>query len=152
MSRSTQPSTATEPLEAVIASLDGMGVDAVRETWRTLIGEPPLVRAGDLLRRALADELQVRAHGGDPDIQKRLNLMASRHKPGHRPLVDGASYRKGAILTRDWNGQRHELEVVAGGFLWNGEAHASLSSIARAITGVRWNGPRFFGLRQEARA
>jgi hypothetical protein len=152
MTQSIGLKASAEPLEAIIASLEGMSLEALRETWRALIGEPPALRGANLVRRALADELQHRAFGGDADLQKRLNLMASRHKPGHKPLLDGASYRKGAVLTRDWNGQRHEVEVVDGGFIWNGKRHGSLSSIARAITGVRWNGPRFFGLRQEARA
>ena len=134
-------------LKALIASLDGMGVEALRETWRGLIGEPPPVRAGDILRRALADDLQTRLHGRDSDLQKRLNLMASRHKPGRKPGLEAARYRKGAVITRDWNGERHTVMVVEGGFVWKGETYASLSAIARAITGTRWNGPRFFGLR-----
>src|SRR5215211_6661619 len=48
---------------------------------------------------------------------------------------------------RSWGGQTHQVVVTAGGFLWNGAVHASLSEIARLITGTRWNGPRFFGLR-----
>lgn len=140
-------STPTTELKTLIASLDAMGVDALRETWRSLIGDPPPVRAGDILRRALADELQARNHGRDAELQKLLNLMASRHKPGRKPGLEAARYRKGAVITRDWNGERHTVMVVDGGFVWRGETHASLSAIARAITGTRWNGPRFFGLR-----
>jgi hypothetical protein len=52
----------------------------------------------------------------------------------------------GARLIREWNGTTHVVDVVDGGYLWNGEQHRSLSAIARAITGTRWSGPRFFGI------
>ena len=53
------------------------------------------------------------------------------------------------ILVREWQGTTHHVTVVADGFIWNGRTHSSLSGIARAITGTKWNGPRFFGLREE---
>jgi Protein of unknown function (DUF2924) len=57
--------------------------------------------------------------------------------------------RAGTILVREWQGTTHHVTVTVTdeGFLWNGKPHRSLSSIARAITGAQWNGPRFFGLR-----
>ena len=69
-------------------------------------------------------------------------------RPGRRPTTPSATYRRGSVLTKVWQGEHHRVEVLEAGFLWNGEHHASLSSIARKITGVRWNGPRFFGLRE----
>ena len=56
--------------------------------------------------------------------------------------------RAGTILMREWHGITHHVTVTEDGFLWNGKPHRSLSSIARAITGTAWNGPRFFGLRE----
>ena len=56
--------------------------------------------------------------------------------------------RTGTILVREWRGTTHHVTVVDDGFLWNGKTHRSLSSIARAITGTNWNGPRFFGMRE----
>jgi hypothetical protein len=56
--------------------------------------------------------------------------------------------RPGTILVREWQGTTHHVTVVADGFIWNGGSHSSLSGIARAITGTKWNGPRFFGLRE----
>jgi Protein of unknown function (DUF2924) len=56
--------------------------------------------------------------------------------------------RAGTILIREWHGITHHVTVTEDGFLWNGKPHRSLSSIARAITGTAWNGPRFFGLRE----
>jgi len=55
--------------------------------------------------------------------------------------------KAGTILSREWNGAMHRVTAVDGGFLWNGNKYDSLSAIALAITGTRWNGPRFFGLR-----
>jgi hypothetical protein len=56
--------------------------------------------------------------------------------------------RRGTILVREWQGTTHQVAVGDDGFLWNGRTYRSLSSIARAITGTNWNGPRFFGMRE----
>jgi len=53
----------------------------------------------------------------------------------------------GALLIREFGGEMHRVTVVAGGFSWKGATYTSLSEVARTITGTRWNGPRFFGLR-----
>ena len=55
----------------------------------------------------------------------------------------------GTVLTREWNGRNHRVMLVAEGFAWGGRTYHSLSSIAFAITGTKWNGPRFFGLRDK---
>ena len=55
----------------------------------------------------------------------------------------------GTVLVREWNRRSHRVMVVAGGFAWNGQTYDSLTKIAFAITGTRWNGPRFFGLRDK---
>jgi hypothetical protein len=55
--------------------------------------------------------------------------------------------RPGILLTREWNGHLQRIMVLADGFSWNGKTYRSLSKVAFAITGARWNGPRFFGLR-----
>jgi len=60
-----------------------------------------------------------------------------------------ADVRPGTILAREWNGRMHRVAVLAEGFAWNGKIYPSLSKIAHAITGTRWNGPRFFGLRDK---
>jgi hypothetical protein len=140
-----------EDLETFIGSLAGAGVDQLRNIWRQRFGDPPPVRAGDVLRRALAERLQEEALGQDGELKRRLAQMAARHKPGRKPRPVIAAYKAGSRLNREWNGVRHEVDVAEGGFVWNGERHTSLSSIARKITGVRWNGPRFFGLRDEVK-
>jgi hypothetical protein len=57
----------------------------------------------------------------------------------------------GARITREWRGEAHAVEVTSRGYVWRGAPYASLSAIAREITGTRWNGPRFFGLRAPSR-
>jgi hypothetical protein len=71
---------------------------------------------------------------------------AARDDPG----VASPALKPGGRLIREWNGVTHVVDVVDGGFLWNGQRYASLSPIARAITGARWSGPRFFGLKRSA--
>lgn len=139
-----------EKIEDLLPALEGMGVDQLRAQWRLRFGEPPLVRSGDLLRRALAERLQEVAFGLDPELEQRLKAIAARLKPGQKPAIATARYKPGAVLEKTWEGVTHKVEVVEGGFVWNGEWHQSLSAIARRITGVRWNGPRFFGLRSGA--
>ena len=57
---------------------------------------------------------------------------------------------EGTVISREWKGLRHEVEIAEGGFVYRGERWKILSEIAREITGTRWNGPRFFGLREAA--
>ncbi len=64
----------------------------------------------------------------------------------HGRRKESPRLQPGARLIREWNGVSHVVEVVEAGFIWNGDRHRSLSAIARAITGARWSGPRFFGL------
>jgi hypothetical protein len=56
--------------------------------------------------------------------------------------------RPGTVLGREWQGEMHRVVVLADGFSWNGKTYPSLSKVVRAITGTRWNGPKFFGLRK----
>ena len=83
------------------------------------------------------------AHSGTTVDAARLTAEFDRRRIELKP---------GTILTRAWNGQLHRVMVVDAGFAWNGKTHHSLSKIAFAITGSKWNGPRFFGLRQEKRS
>ena len=66
-----------------------------------------------------------------------------------RPVARPAELRPGTVLGREWNGRMHRVAVLAEGFAWNGKSYPSLSKVALAITGTRWNGPKFFGLRDK---
>jgi hypothetical protein len=95
------------------------------------------------LEKALAYEIQCAAFGGLSGAAKRALRAAAASKDGStgpRPLSPGAR------LIREWNGVVHEVDVSGDGYVWRGERYRSLTAIARAITGTKWSGPRFFGL------
>ena len=144
------------------APLDG---DLIRRRWRSLIGRhPPKTLSHVLMDRILAWREQV-AEGGDISSRSRAILAAAlagkttgAEKDGqvqdneneqdheHASPRPRAPLRVGTALIREHAGVLHRVTVVAEGFEWDGRIYASLSAVARAITGVRWNGRRFFAL------
>lgn len=135
-------------LQDAVSALDDMKIDALREAWRRyLASEPPKLRAADLLRRLLAEKLQEQALGCDLELQQQLAVLVQGYFRGERIKSGRATFRPGTILQRDYDGQRYVVEALDQGFRYNGQIWANLSQIAREITGTRWNGPRFFGLR-----
>lgn len=127
-------------IEASVAALERASLEQLRETWRRRYGAPPRLRSSLLLRHALAWRIQAETLGGlDPQTRKLLRDM----RPPSEPVVP-----PGTIITREWRGQHHRVEATSDGFLYLGKGWKSLSEVARAITGTRWNGPRFFGLRE----
>lgn len=128
-------------LEIEVAALERLDLFALREQWTALFGPPPRFRSVELFRLMLAWRLQASAAGG-LDAHTKKMLRASG------PVVaEGQELGIGATLTRQWQGENVTVEVVEGGFRWNGQTFRSLSGAATAITGSRWNGPKFFGLR-----
>ena len=135
-----------EAIEAEIDRVRSLGVDALRILWHTTFrSSPPPAFSKDILGRFLCWHIQEQAFGGlDPKTAKHLDGLAR----GGRSRADGSRRLKpGTVLLREYQGERHTVTVVANGYVWREAAYASLSSIARAITGTAWNGPRFFGLR-----
>jgi hypothetical protein len=138
-----QQRTEAAAIEAEIAHLRSLALDALRRRWRAVFGRTPPARLGrDLLGRMIAWRLQERAFGGlDRESLRFLDSLA-RHGGSPRRRL-----KPGTVLIRDYHGQRHTVTVAADGFNWQGATYASLSAIARAITGTAWSGPRFFALR-----
>jgi phosphatidylserine/phosphatidylglycerophosphate/cardiolipin synthase-like enzyme len=105
------------------------------------------------LFRVLAYRLQVDRLGDlDGESRRLLDGSETPEDAGKRAVDPNrltADVRPGTKLAREWNGRMHRVAVLADGFAWNGKTYASLSKIALAITGTRWNGPRFFGLRDK---
>ena len=133
-----------ESINNEVRALASLDLDTLRGEWRLRYGAPPKLRSPDFLRRMLAWRIQVAAFGGlDAETRRRL-----RREPAARPLAPAP--RAGTRLAREWQGVTHEVEVVTDGFVYGGRQFASLSEVARTITGARWNGPRFFGLRKDA--
>lgn len=129
-------------IEDSIRVIEQLDLDGLRSEWARHYGAPPALRSVTILRLMLAWRLQADAHGGlDCDTRRALA------KKG-RIKAEGLELGVGARLTRQWQGRTHEVIVEADGFRWEGRTHRSLSAVATAIAGSRWNGPRFFGLRE----
>jgi len=128
-------------ITAEVRALAALDLAGLRNEWRRRYGAPPRMRSKDLLARLLAWRIQADAFGGLDAVTLRL-LKSERAAP---PAVDLAP---GTRLAREWQGRRHEVEVLERGFRHDGRIYGSLSEVARAITGTRWNGLRFFGLRE----
>jgi hypothetical protein len=130
-----------------IIDIEAMERPALTAAWSDVFSTPvPKRLSSPFLRRFLAFEVQARQFGGLPKgFVERLG-RADAEKPEAR----SPTLRPGGRLIREWNGTTHVVDVIEGGFVWDGQRHTSLSAIARAITGARWSGPRFFGLKKSA--
>ncbi len=95
-----------------------------------------------LLARGIAYEMQVQQRGGLAPAEKRALAAIARGKGNPNP----GAIKAGTRLYRSWRGVTQEILVLESGYSWRGKSYASLSEVARAITGTRWSGPRFFGL------
>ncbi|BDW86471.1 DUF2924 domain-containing protein [Roseicyclus marinus] len=147
--------TTDEPILARLAALKAMSVNELKAEWQALYDAPAPNNSRTFLESRLAYRIQELTYGG-PDRQTRrlLDLLADE--------VEGTLTRKAQIadprnpvvgtkLIREWNGVAHTVTVLREGFDWDGRRYKSLSAVARAITGTRWNGYRFFGLRAATR-
>ena len=140
-----------------IARLRDLDVQGLRSLWESRYGGiVPAHLPRHLLFRLLAYGLQAEYLGDlDPDSKRVLDRSDSPEDASKR-AADAArattSLRPGTMLGREWKGAMHRVAVLAEGFAWNGVTYPSLSKVAFAITGTRWNGPRFFGLRDRTAA
>lgn len=141
-------------LDIEIARLRGLDVGALQSCWRTVFGRrAPAHLPRHLLFRLLAYRAQADLLGDlDSESQRLLDRSKSPEKAGQRAARRRmGELRPGTMLAREWNGEMQRVAVLAQGFAWRGETYPSLTKVAFAITGTRWNGPRFFGLRDKAK-
>lgn len=118
-----------------------MELEALRLLWGKRYGAPPTLRSVPLLRLMLAWRIQADAFGGfDADTRKALARTGTVE-------IEGRHLGVGARLSRTWKGRPVEVVVEEDGFRCEGQVFPSLSAAATAIAGSKWNGPRFFGLR-----
>ena len=119
------------------------------ERWVALyIAPPPKGLGRHLLVYAIGYEMQVKRYGGLKTASaRRLQKLSDPAANGGQSITSTPpNLQPGTRLVREWNGHTYVVDVVDGGFLWKGNRHRSFSAIARAITGARWSGPRFFGV------
>jgi Protein of unknown function (DUF2924) len=142
-----------DALTAEIMGLSKASIEDLRESWKTLYGKEPSGHIGrSFLIRAIAYRLQEKTFGGlKPSTRRLLARVAEETAAGRSPK--SPSVRKaetGTILVREWHGAAHRVTVLREGVSFKGKRYRSLSEVAREITGSRWSGPRFFGIRLPA--
>ncbi|MEE1656749.1 DUF2924 domain-containing protein [Microvirga sp. CF3062] len=142
-----------QEVESELAVLVSVDIHELRVRWRRLFRtKAPEHLSRALLVRILSYRLQAVAYGDlDRESLRFLDRIARQHAAGSDkpvpPVAETLSLKPGTVLIREYDGVLHQATVTGDGFAWNGTSYRSLSEVARAITGTRWNGPRFFGLR-----
>ena len=138
-----------------IQGLDRLSRGELRSLWtQEFRDRPPATLGRDILALGIAYARQERHQGGltKPVVRElaRLFEQTLRYDRTEKPAAASTPSlpRSGTVLVREWLGTTHHVTIVNEGFLWNGSAYRSLSGVARAITGTKWNGPRFFGMRE----
>lgn len=138
-------------LQAKLDALEGMSAIELRSEWCRTFSDPPPKLPPPLLRRLLAQKLQERRYGGLPAMTRReLERVAAGEAPTNVRSFGKRLMKPGTRLRREWQGRLIEVLVADEGFYWEERRYRSLSEIARQVTGVRWSGPRFFGLNANA--
>jgi hypothetical protein len=143
-------SRAEGELSHEIAALFDLSVGELKNRWRSIYGtEPPPRSSRKLLVSAIAYRLQERALGGLKPSVHRLLERASEDASSRRILRTRPITRAsvGTVLIRDWQGRSQQVTVLERGVLYRKKNYRSLSQVARVITGCKWSGPLFFGLR-----
>lgn len=133
-------------VESELTAIEEMALEELRVAWRRLFKTTPPKASAGLLRLALAHSIQSKAFGGvSKAMERQLRELASG-KSQSGPIA-------GTRLVRSWKGKAHIVTITDDHHVhWNGKDWSSLSEVARAITGTRWSGPAFFGLKTRKRA
>jgi hypothetical protein len=154
--RNGRTSTKTS-VENEIAHLRGLDLKGLRSRWQSVFQRAaPAHLTRHLLFAVIAYRLQA-DRLGDLDHQTKQVLdrtVAKETRPAMSARLasfdqKGAELSPGTVLVREWDRRSQRVMVMADGFAWNGQTYDSLSKVAFAITGTKWNGPRFFGLRDK---
>jgi hypothetical protein len=151
--QTTRPARSADPaVEAELDRLAVMPIAQLRVRYREVFrADAPKAFGPDLLRRSIAHRIQEKAYGGlSRSTQRLLDQMmkAFSAKPNGK-IVLPRRIKPGSVLVREWKGRSHRVMVLAEGFAYDGDTYSNLSEIAGRITGTKWNGPRFFGLRSK---
>lgn len=149
--RELAPTGAHDPDQAIVAEIESLadfGVDRLRDIWQRRFRAPvPKIQSADILRRLIAWKIQVEAYGDlDDETKRQLRLLKRLQAKGQSLSPPAPGPKAGTVLVREWRGVEHRVLVLDQGFEHQDARYQSLSEVARAITGTRWSGPRFFGL------
>jgi hypothetical protein len=140
-------------IEAELHQLTRMPIAQLRLRYAQVFrNDPPKAFGPDLLRRSIAHRIQEKVYGGlSRAAQRLLDQMSKAYaaKPNGK-IVLPRRIKPGSVLVREWKGKSHRVMVLAKGFAYDSKTYSNLSEIAVLITGTRWNGPRFFGLRSKS--
>jgi hypothetical protein len=142
-----------ENVESAIDQLQKLDLDGLQLRWRAQFGRAAPALSKHLLLRLLAYRLQAQAFGDlTPATRRLLDDLARKNSRREVavPVPGQGQLMAGTMLIREHEGKQHHVMVTDGRFVWNGKTYPSLSKVAHAITGTKWNGPRFFGLRDKA--
>src|SRR5215469_6033506 len=126
----------------------------LKERWRTIYGSEAPRRIGrDLLVRSLAYRIQEKALGGLKPSTRRLLAKVAADASANRSIevAPKPDLKPGTVLLREWHGAQHQVIVRDDGIVFRGRPYKSLSEVAYRITGTKWSGPRFFGLKSNRR-
>jgi Protein of unknown function (DUF2924) len=138
-------------LAGEIAALPDATSADLKERWRALYrSEPPRRISRDLLVRALAYRIQEKALGGLKPSTRRLLTKVAADASARRSIEvrpEPTTLKPGTVLLREWHGTQHQVVVRENGIVFKGKQYKSLSQVAYRITGTKWSGPAFFGLR-----
>ena len=142
-------------LAAQIAALHDLSTAELCAEFERLNGKKPRYRSPAWLRKRIAYQLQVAAHGGlsAPARAEVERLGADLRLPDAPPRHGderGAQPRPGCVLRRMWHGKEIRAQITNDGVIYEGELFASLSAVAKHVTGQHWSGPRFFNLTSRA--
>ncbi|MGO9450812.1 MAG: DUF2924 domain-containing protein [Candidatus Binataceae bacterium] len=145
--------TDSDQLQRELGVLSALSVKQLKDRWRSVYGaEPPPRIHRELLTRALAYRLQERALGGlKPSTRRLLERIGEGRSLSQVMRVAVHQTTPGTVLVREWQGTSHRVTVRDDGVIYRGRRYQSLSEVARVITGARWSGPLFFGLKQRAK-
>lgn len=138
-------------LAAALDAISSLGPEELDAQWKALYGsDPPDRLRRALMIQALAYRLQEQALGGlKPATRRLLHSVAGGAETRRRTVVESKRHVKaGAVLIREWHGTKHQVTALKDGFMFRGKRFQSLSKIAGEITGTRWSGPLFFGLKK----
>jgi hypothetical protein len=139
-------------LDAQLAALSAMSPATVRAAWREAYRTAPPDITPELMARAVAARLQERRHGGLPSsVAREIARLTTRlRKTDDVVAIHDVRLKPGTRLVRGWHGRTVNVLVTADGFEFDGRQYSSLTRIAHEVTGTRWSGPRFFGLKGRA--